>query len=160
MIHMHPPGWAPGRAARPLVLVGLSLGLSLVLGLGCGGADEKGEGDAAGGADAGQDSGGAEGDAGGADTGPCAEVPLVNYNNFGHSFVLHTCQGCHASTAADRYGAPADSTFDTVEQVWAQRDRVLARAAAEPPTMPPAGGSSEDDRVRLRWWLECAEEGT
>lgn len=131
--------------------------LGLALSFACGGepAPKGGVGGADGGA---EDSGGAG--EGGADTGPCADVPLVNYNNFGHSFVLHTCQGCHASTAADRYGAPEDSTFDTVEQVWAQRDRVLARAAAEPPTMPPAGGSSEDDRVRLRWWLECAEEGT
>ena len=129
--------------------------LLLVLGLGCG--DDAGPKADDG---AGDDSGGASADGGATDTGPCAEVPLVNYNNFGQGFILHTCQGCHASTAADRYGAPESSTFDTVEEVWAQRDRVLARAASEPATMPPAGGSSEDDRVRLRWWLECAEAGT
>lgn len=129
----------------------------LLLALGCGGGPApKGGGS---GADGGAEDSGGAGE-GGADTGPCADVPLVNYNNFGQAFITHTCQGCHASTAADRYGAPEDSTFDTVEQVWAQRDRVLIRAAVDPPTMPPAGGSSEDDRVRLRWWLECAEEGT
>ncbi|MCB9797724.1 MAG: hypothetical protein H6741_33960 [Alphaproteobacteria bacterium] len=47
-----------------------------------------------------------------------------------------------------------------MEEVWAWQERILARAAADAPTMPPAGGTSEDDRTRLRWWLECAEPGT
>lgn len=95
-----------------------------------------------------------------ADTGPCADVPVVTYANFGEGFVLHHCQGCHASSTPDRYGAPGEVTLDTVDEVWAQKDRILLRAASEPPTMPPAASTSEDDRTRLRWWLECAEEGT
>jgi uncharacterized membrane protein len=98
----------------------------------------------------------------GADTaaGACADVPVVTYANFGEGFVLHHCQGCHASSTPDRYGAPADVTFDTVDEVWAWRDRILERSASEPPTMPPAASTTADDRTRLRWWLECAEAGT
>lgn len=91
---------------------------------------------------------------------PCAEVPVVTWANFGEAFVTHECQGCHASTATERYGAPEDVSFDTVEQVWAQADLVLLVAAGETPTMPPRGGVEEDDQQRLRWWLECAEPGT
>jgi mono/diheme cytochrome c family protein len=96
-----------------------------------------------------------------ADTaGPCAGVPLVTYNSFGEGFMTENCQGCHASTAADRYGAPESVTFDTVEEVWTWRDRILARSAGEDATMPPAGGVSKDDRTKLEWWLLCAPEGT
>lgn len=94
------------------------------------------------------------------DSGACADVPVVNYANFGEGFVLHYCQGCHAASTPDRYGAPEAVAFDTVEQVWAMRERILALAAGDPASMPPAGGTSADDRTRLTWWLECAEEGT
>ncbi|MBL8618239.1 MAG: hypothetical protein JNM72_21680 [Deltaproteobacteria bacterium] len=131
--------------------------LALALALGCGAEEGPkgavGEDSAAGGV---VDSGGE----GAQDTGPCAEVPLVNWDTFGAGFVLHHCQGCHASTTPDRYGAPPEVTFDDKEQTWAWRDRILERSAVDPPTMPPAGGTSADDRVRLRWWLECAPEGT
>mgnify|MGYP005743601673 CR=1 FL=1 len=94
------------------------------------------------------------------DTGFCAGVPLVNYYNFGEGFMTENCQGCHASTAADRYDAPEHVTFDTVEQVWGWSERILSRSAGDDASMPPAGGVSEDDRTKLEWWLLCAEEGT
>jgi hypothetical protein len=47
-----------------------------------------------------------------------------------------------------------------VDQVWDQRLMVLGVAAPEDATMPPSGGVHADDRMRLRWWLECAPEGT
>ena len=90
----------------------------------------------------------------------CEEAPVVTYANFGQGFITHYCQGCHASSAPDRYEAPETVTFDTVEEIWAWKERILARAASEPATMPPAGGTSAEDRQKLRWWLECAEEGT
>lgn len=94
------------------------------------------------------------------DTSDCESLPVVNYANFGEGFITHYCQGCHASTAPNRYDAPEAVTFDTVEDVWAQSARILARAAVDPPTMPPAGGTSEDDRTKLRWWFTCADPGT
>jgi hypothetical protein len=123
----------------------------------CGGAD----GGKAAASEEGSDTGAEDqGDGAIDDTGACADVPLVNWDTFGAGFMLHHCQGCHASTTPDRYGAPADVTFDTKADAWAWRDRILERSAVDPPTMPPAGGTSADDRVRLRWWLTCAPEGT
>ena len=57
-------------------------------------------------------------------------------------------------------GAPEEVTFGSVDDVWARADRVLARAGDEPPTMPPMGGTTADDRERLREWLGCAEPGS
>ncbi len=99
--------------------------------------------------------------AGGVDTGPvdCEDTPTVTYNSFGEGFMTENCQGCHASTAADRYGAPEGVTFDTVKEVWFWKDRILSRSVGDDSSMPPAGGVSEDDRTKLEWWLVCAEEG-
>jgi uncharacterized membrane protein len=99
--------------------------------------------------------------AGGDDTGgdPCAEVSVVTWETFGAGFVTENCQSCHASTQTDREGAPADVTFDAAADVWARRDAVLRTAGAEPPTMPPLGGTREEDRQKLRDWLTCGIEG-
>jgi uncharacterized membrane protein len=91
---------------------------------------------------------------------PCAGVPTLDWDNFGHGFLLQNCQGCHASTAVDRHYAPDDVTFDTVEQAWAHKDAILRAAAGDDPTMPPRGGVSDDDRTRLGWWLNCGTPGT
>lgn len=99
---------------------------------------------------------------GGTDTGdPCQGVPLVNYATFGQGFLTANCQGCHASTSPERYGAPEWVVFDTVQDAWTWKDRILelvpGKAGAR---MPPAGGITEEDQQRLRWWLLCAEPGT
>jgi len=91
---------------------------------------------------------------------PCADVPMLTYNNFGKGFMTENCQGCHASTSAERYGAPESVTFDTVDEVWTWSERILSRSAGADASMPPAGGVSKDDRTKLEWWLLCAEEGT
>ena len=90
----------------------------------------------------------------------CADAATVTWNSWGQGFLVEACQGCHASTAVDRFGAPEDATFDTVDEAWAWADRILARAGSDPATMPPQGGVDEDDRQRLIWWLTCAEPGT
>lgn len=122
----------------------------LLLALGCEGV--------APGDDAGESGGSTKDSA--ATTGTCAEAPIVNWNNFGEAFLIHQCNGCHAATTPERYGAPADVSFDTVEQAWAWAPRILARATGDTPSMPPRGGVSDDDRQRLVWWLSCAEAGT
>ena len=56
-----------------------------------------------------------------ADTGEvdpdCVDAQLVTYNNFGEGFIKHSCQGCHSSEAANRYGAPEDASFDDLDAV-------------------------------------------
>ena len=89
----------------------------------------------------------------------CDDAPLLTWNNFGQGFIREACQGCHATDVPDRYGAPEDVVFDTVEVTWAQADRVLARATGDFPSMPPLGGTHESDRVKLEYWLVCGEPG-
>lgn len=96
----------------------------------------------------------------GSEAAECVGAPVVDWDNFGQAFLLHACQGCHASTTLDRYGAPEDVNFDTVDEVWAQADEILLMAAGDYPTMPPRGGVEADDRTRLVWWLECGVPGT
>lgn len=93
-------------------------------------------------------------------TDPCADTPVVTWANFGQGFLLQECQGCHASTAINRFGAPEAVYFDTVDDAWRLHDDILDQAGAEPPTMPPSAATKADDRQLLRWWLNCAAEGT
>ena len=89
----------------------------------------------------------------------CFRAPEVTYHNFGDAFLRHNCQGCHASTAEDRYGAPEFVNFDSVEQAWNWRDRILATTIGDYTSMPPAGTVTADEQVMLYWWLECGKEG-
>ena len=89
----------------------------------------------------------------------CDDQPVVTWDNFGAGFVTEHCQTCHASTADNRVGAPEDVTFDSKEEVWAQKERVLARVL-DSGDMPPQGGTTGDDDRRLEIWLTCADEGT
>jgi len=101
--------------------------------------------------------------AGDVDTGDaCRDAPLVTWDSWGHGFMLSACQGCHGADVDDRHGAPQGVGFDTVDQVWQWSALILQRAAPATgsPTMPPAGGTTEDDRTRLRWWLACGTPGS
>ena len=90
----------------------------------------------------------------------CEEGPTMTWANFGDGFLIENCNGCHAATSANRYGAPEYVTFDTVEQVWVWATIILAVATGDDPVMPPTGGVEDDDRLRLEYWLRCAESGT
>ena len=94
------------------------------------------------------------------DSGFCATAPVVTFESFGSGFVTENCQTCHASTAPDRHDAPAGVTFDDAARCWEWRDRILARASGAEATMPPMGGTTDDDRYLLEVWLTCAAEGT
>ena len=90
----------------------------------------------------------------------CSDAQLVTWDSFGQGFMIENCQACHASTTPNRYNAPEEVFFDTKEDAWYWKDRILARSAGDDASMPPNGGVNEDDRTRLRWWLECAPEGS
>jgi uncharacterized membrane protein len=99
-----------------------------------------------------------DGDAGEATDGlpeTCNGAPVTTWDNFGAGFVTENCQACHASTAADRQGAPEGVVFDTEEDVWRAAPAILTMATGEEPLMPPRGGVPEDDRYRLEVWLTC-----
>lgn len=83
--------------------------------------------------------------------------PVVAWENFGDGFFTGYCQGCHASTSTDRFGAPASITFDDEAQVLALRDEV-AREVLDEGSMPPGGGVPDDDLDALRRYLDCAGE--
>lgn len=78
------------------------------------------------------------------------------YENFGADFLQENCQGCHASEAYDREGAPADVYFDTKEDVRTHVQRIIVEMEEE--TMPPAGGLYQDELEAFRLWLSCLEE--
>jgi uncharacterized membrane protein len=87
------------------------------------------------------------------DTGPCAQ-PTVTWDSFGHSFLITHCQGCHASTSPQRYGAPEYVSFDT-QQESAELQSSIERTVLDTETMPPAGGLNEDEKELLAQWLAC-----
>jgi uncharacterized membrane protein len=91
-----------------------------------------------------------------ADTAPtCDDVPVVSWNDYGDALLREHCQPCHASTTAERNGAPTNVAFDTYEDVVTHRDRILAVITSDPPTMPPAMALPDADRELLVGWLTC-----
>ncbi len=84
----------------------------------------------------------------------CDEAFDVTYENWGRGFLTTQCSGCHAETAPDRYDAPPEAIFDTVEQTDAWADRIIERVIYDS-DMPPAGGVTDDEKTLLSYWLEC-----
>lgn len=93
------------------------------------------------------------------DPGACGDdVPVITWESFGQGFVTTYCQGCHATSAVDRQGAPEQVVFDEEIDVLTWKGLVLEVAASEAPTMPPGGGPLPEDRDRLAIWLSCFAE--
>jgi uncharacterized membrane protein len=86
----------------------------------------------------------------------CATT-FLDYDNFGAPFVTNWCRGCHSSAVPDgmRQKAPMDVNFDDEVDVRTWAPRIAARAATYTPTMPPAGGPSEEERTLLAEWITC-----
>ena len=97
------------------------------------------------------------GDAPGLDSGvaPCDTGIRQSWETFGQAFIVSRCQGCHASTAPNRYGAPVEVSFDDEAEVQIWAAQILIRAAGPEADMPPAGGISKEDQTRLKRWLRC-----
>lgn len=96
-----------------------------------------------------------DGESGGAETGLCADAPVLMYANFGEGFLIENCQSCHASASGDRNGAPEGVVFDTLADVVSQSALILDVATGDDPSMPPQGGVDEEDREKLEIWLTC-----
>ena len=95
---------------------------------------------------------------GGAALMPCPDGgTTLTFANFGQPFLEANCNYCHGASAQNRAGAPADFTFDTVDQVVSRRERIAARATGDRPSMPPGPNKPPaSERLRLAEWLACA----
>lgn len=88
---------------------------------------------------------------------------VVDYGNLGQGFMMTWCTPCHHSALESggsgeddsRSGAPEGVDLNTFEGVQLWRDRIIARAIGESPTMPPGGGPTAEDLELMREWLEC-----
>lgn len=87
------------------------------------------------------------------DTGACAQS-AVSWDSFGQGFLITHCQGCHASTSPQRYGAPEGIAFDTQAQAAELQD-AIERTVLDQESMPPAGGINDEERALLEQWLAC-----
>ena len=85
----------------------------------------------------------------------CEDAPVTTWANFGEGFLLQACQPCHASSTAERNGAPETVVFDTEADAALFAGSILAAATGEDPSMPPEGGVSDDNRYFLEAWLTC-----
>jgi len=92
----------------------------------------------------------------------CPTTQTLTYANFGQAFFTSYCQRCHASTVtgAARMGAPADHTFDQVQDIQLLAEHIDELAAAGPASvnteMPPDGAKpTEAARRQLGEWLAC-----
>jgi uncharacterized membrane protein len=89
------------------------------------------------------------------ETCPPAGTTLA-YDNFGASFFAGWCQGCHASDAINRHGAPSHVTFDDVTQIRDRAARIFERSARSNVSMPPGlDDPSREERDLLAEWLAC-----
>jgi len=92
--------------------------------------------------------------------GVCADAPVLTWNNFGAGFLVENCKACHGTNSAYREGdspPPEGVVFDTYEQAMGHKERILAVATGDSPTMPPRGGVSDLDRELLELWIVCGE---
>ena len=82
---------------------------------------------------------------------------LWNYNNVGAPFMMTWCTSCHHAELPEeqRSDATVGVDLDTYAAVVHYLDRIQARALSEPPTMPPAGGPSDEELQRLQEWIDC-----
>ena len=92
----------------------------------------------------------------------CPTGSTLTYANFGRMFVDTYCQRCHASTVtgAARMDAPADHTFDMVQDIQLLADHMDELAGAGPDAvnteMPPSAPiPTEAERRQLSEWLAC-----
>ena len=92
----------------------------------------------------------------------CPTTQTLTYANFGQAFFNSYCQRCHAGTVmgAARMGAPADHTFDQIQDIQLLNDHIDEHAAAGPAgvntEMPPSGPfPTEAERRQLGEWLAC-----
>lgn len=91
---------------------------------------------------------------------------IVTWENFGESFFLTWCTGCHHSAlpSAERACAPCGANFDSHagagERAAIIKLRVLDYMTVDGLTpMPPAAILPEEELALLREWIDCGAPG-
>lgn len=82
----------------------------------------------------------------------------VTYDNFGKAFLEKYCTKCHVSTKTTmmtRMGAPAGSDFDKVEAVQQYKDKIVQLVTVKKSMPPVAPKPADDEKAKLKTWLEC-----
>ena len=85
------------------------------------------------------------------------ETSYLDYQNFAAAFSADWCRGCHGAAVPEgmRQKAPLGVDFDDLSALRHWSERIQIRATGAAPTMPPAGGPSEEERALLAEWLAC-----
>ncbi len=88
---------------------------------------------------------------------PCPDDNTLNYQNFGRSFMLNWCTGCHSTALpeGERGLAPVGVDLDKIADIRAQAERIWVRSADDNLGMPPVSGPSDEERFLLGQWLAC-----
>ena len=82
----------------------------------------------------------------------------VTYDNFGKTFLEKYCTKCHISTKTTmmtRMGAPAGSDFDKVEAIQQFKDKIVHLVNVKNSMPPVAPKPADDEKAKLKTWLEC-----
>ncbi len=87
----------------------------------------------------------------------CSEQPALSWENTGRLFLTNWCTGCHSSQLSGkaRFGAPGGVDFETEALFLPFKERIEARTGGERPSMPPAGGPSQEERELFLRWTAC-----
>jgi uncharacterized membrane protein len=125
------------------VIVGVTCGIALLVGVGCSGGDEE-EDERPSGA-------------------TCAPDSTLTYETFGRPFTEEYCTRCHSSalTGDARNGAPSEYNLDTLAAIRdVGAEEIDEQAAAGPSnvntSMPPSEPRpTEAERRLLGEWLAC-----
>jgi uncharacterized membrane protein len=78
----------------------------------------------------------------------------LTWSSWGQGFFRTYCDACHAADSPQRFGAPEDVSFDTLEELRRWEARVRVRTL-EQGDMPLGGGVHEDDLLLLEAYLDC-----
>jgi uncharacterized membrane protein len=86
---------------------------------------------------------------------PCRSSSLT-YETFGEPFLINWCRGCHSRDLPSdmRQGAPESVNFNERRDVRQRLPRI-SYVVATAPTMPPAGGPTDQERGLLAEWIGC-----
>ena len=85
----------------------------------------------------------------------CDQGYVLTWKSWGEGFFATYCDACHAADTPNRFGATEGVTFDTLDEVRDQQDRIRVRVI-EQETMPLGGGVFEDDLELLDVFLTCS----